>query len=583
MKQIEHEISWKEFFVLVKSIIPSKVLLLIAIAFSAISSGAGLLIPIATQNIVDGVANSCLNIKVIIGIALLFIMNAIFSGAAIYLLTFLGQRTTENLRLMLWKKMIFLPISFYNEKQSGKLVSQMTNDTTQVKNVVTSHIITIISGGFSILGSFIALVLLDWKLTLLILICSAIMALVVRPFGNKMYKISKQNQEKNAQLTSAVSEILSEIRLVKCSNTEQKEIKHIANMVEDLADLGMKGGKMQAIMTPGLSLIGLLMVVSIVGYGGIRVSGGALTTGSLVAFILYVFQIITPMSELFSTITQLQVIKGASERIMSTLAEKEEDIFVGKKFEDEKMEMCFKNVSFSYDGCTNQLQNVSFSIPSNSFTAIVGPSGAGKTTLFSLIERYYKPKSGQIVVNGTEIEEYTIESWRKKIGYAAQDVPIIDATIKENIIYGVGGKIDEQYLEKISDEVYVSEFIKKMPNKFNTYVGERGIKLSGGQRQRIGIARAVLRNPSLLLLDEATSSLDSVLEKKIQETLEKIMKKRTTIVIAHRLSTIKKADQIIFLDEGKVTGIGTHEQLIKEHSLYRQYINVQFPNILTES
>lgn len=577
MKQMEHEMSWKDFFVLIKSIIPSKSLMLLAVAFSAISSGASLLIPATTQNIVDGVADNYLNEKVIVIMVALFLLNAIFSGVSIYLLTFLGQRTTENLRLKLWEKMIFLPVSFFNEKPSGKLVSQMTNDTTQVKNVVTTHIITIISGGFSIIGSIIALFLLDWKLTLLIIICGVIMAIMIRPFGNKMYKISKENQEKNAQLTAAVSEVLSEIRLVKSSCTEQKEIKHVAAIVEGLADLGMRGGKIQAIMTPCLSLVGLLIVVSIVGYGGIRVSSGALTTGSLVAFILYVFQIITPMSELFSTITQIQVIKGASERIMSTLVEREEDIFAGKQFKDEELEICFKNVNFSYDGCTKQLQNISFSIPQNSFTAIVGPSGAGKTTLFALIERYYKPKSGQIMVNGKEIEEYAIESWRQKLGYAAQDVPIIDATIKENIIYGVGAKIDEANIKKIAEKVYISDFIEKMPQKYDTYVGERGIKLSGGQKQRIGIARAVLRNPRLLLLDEATSSLDSILEKKIQEALEKIMENRTTVVIAHRLSTIKRADQIIFLDEGKVTGIGTHEQLFKEHSLYRQYINVQFP------
>lgn len=582
MEKTEQKMSWKEFFSLVKSVIPSKILLIIAILLSALSSGAGLLIPLATQNMVDDFANNFLNKEIILLMAGLFVVNAIFSGISIYLLTFLGQRTTENLRFKLWKKMIFLPVSFFDEKRSGKLVSQITNDTTQIKNVITNHIITMISGGFSIVGSLVALFLLDAKLTSLILLCGAIMLILVRPFGNKMYKISKENQEKNAQLTSAVGQTLSEIRLVKSSNAEYKEIDHIRNIIEDIAKLGIKSGKVQAIMSPCLSLVGLSIVVFIVGYGGIRVSRGALTTGNLVAFILYVFQIITPMGELFSTITQIHIIKGASERIMSTLNEREESISEGEEFKNEKIDMYFENVSFSYDGCTQHLKNVSFDVPQNSFTAIVGPSGAGKTTIFSLIERFYKPKLGKILVNGKLLEDYSVEEWRREIGYASQDVPIIDATIRDNITYGLEYTIDDERLYQVAEESCLSDFIEKLPQKYDTYVGERGIKLSGGQKQRIGIARAILRNPKLLLLDEATSNLDSILEKRIQEAFGRVMQGRTTIVIAHRLATIKQADQIIFLDGGRVTGIGTHNQLFKEHDLYRQYIKFQFPDSLVE-
>ena len=221
---------------------------------------------------------------------------------------------------------------------------------------------------------------------------------------------------------------------------------------------------------------------------------------------------------------------------------------------------------------------MSFDVPQNSFTAIVGPSGAGKTTIFSLIERYYKPKLGKILVNGKLLEDYSVEEWRKEIGYASQDVPIIDATIRDNITYGLDDTIDDERLYQVAEEACLSDFIEKLPDKYDTYVGERGIKLSGGQKQRIGIAKAILRNPKLLLLDEATSNLDSILEKRIQEAFGRVMEGRTTIVIAHRLATIKQADQIIFLDSGRVTGIGTHNQLFKEHDLYRQYIQFQFPD-----
>ena len=319
------------------------------------------------------------------------------------------------------------------------------------------------------------------------------------------------------------------------------------------------------------------MIVSIVGYGGIRVAIGALTAGNLVAFILYVFQIITPMVQLFSTVTQINVIKGASERILDTLNETEENVWDGEKIQSEKFEIKFDNVHFSYEGEREQIKGVSFTVPKNSFTAIVGPSGAGKTTLFSLIERYYEPQQGKILLNGEMAKEYSINEWRKQIGYVPQDTPIIDGTMKENLLYGVDQEVSEKRFEQVIEITCLSEFVKTLPDKYNTYVGERGIRLSGGQKQRIGIARAILRNPRLLLLDESTSNMDSVLEKKIQKAFTNIMKDRSTIVIAHRLSTIRQADQIIFLDEGKITGIGTHEQLYKNHKLYQEYIKAQFP------
>lgn len=580
MSKTDQKATWKDFFCLIKSVIPSKILLTMAIALNAFSSFATLLIPLFTKNLVDNFVNSALNTNVILIIGILFILQAILSGISIYLLCFLGQSITENLRLQLWRKLVFLPIKFYDEHKTGQLVSQMTNDTTQIKNVITSHIITIISGVFSIIGSTVVLFMLDTQLTLLIFASGLFMILLVKPFGTRMYNISRENQEKNAKLTSLVSQTLSEIRLVKSSNAEEKEIHHVEETVKKLTQLGMQSGKTQAIMSPFLSLISLLMIVSIVGYGGIRVAAGELTTGNLVAFILYVFQIITPMVQLFSTITQVNVIKGASERILSTLNEAEEKIWDGKEFHNEKFNLNFDNVSFSYEGETQEICEVSFTMPADSFTAIVGPSGAGKTTLFSLIERYYKPQSGKILLNNAPVEDYSINEWRRKIGYVSQDTPIIDGTIKENIIYGVELEVSEKRLKQVIKTACLSEFIDSLPNKYNTYVGERGVRLSGGQKQRIGIARAILREPQLLLLDESTSNMDSILEKKIQKAFINIMKNRTTVAIAHRLSTIRQADQIIFLDRGKITGIGTHEQLFKEHSLYQEYIKVQFPKEL---
>lgn len=281
MSKTDQKATWKDFFCLIKSVIPSKILLTMAIALNAFSSFATLLIPLFTKNLVDNFVNSALNTNVILIIGILFILQAILSGISIYLLCFLGQSITESLRLQLWRKLVFLPIKFYDEHKTGQLVSQMTNDTTQIKNVITSHIITIISGVFSIIGSTVVLFMLDTQLTLLIFASGLFMILLVKPFGTRMYNISRENQEKNAKLTSLVSQTLSEIRLVKSSNAEEKEIHHVEETVKKLTQLGMQSGKTQAIMSPFLSLISLLMIVSIVGYGGIRVAAGELTTGNL--------------------------------------------------------------------------------------------------------------------------------------------------------------------------------------------------------------------------------------------------------------------------------------------------------------
>lgn len=577
MNKIEPKSTWADFFRLVKTVISSKILLVLAIVLNALSSFVTLMIPLFTKELVDGFTKNAINIQSLLLMGMLFVLQAILSGLSIYLLCFLGQNITENLRSQLWRKMIFLPIRFFDGHKTGQLVSQMTNDTTQIKNVITSHTITIISGFFSITGSIIILFMLDAQLTLLIFVCGLCMILFIRPFSSRMYNIARENQEKNAQLTSLITQTLSEIRLVKSSNAEERERYCVEETIKKLKELGIRSGKVQAIMSPFLSLISLLMIVSIVGYGGIRVAIGALTAGNLVAFILYVFQIITPMVQLFSTVTQINVIKGASERILDTLNETEENVWDGEKIQSEKFEIKFDNVHFSYEGEREQIKGVSFTVPKNSFTAIVGPSGAGKTTLFSLIERYYEPQQGKILLNGEMAKEYSINEWRKQIGYVPQDTPIIDGTMKENLLYGVDQEVSEKRFEQVIEITCLSEFVKTLPDKYNTYVGERGIRLSGGQKQRIGIARAILRNPRLLLLDESTSNMDSVLEKKIQKAFTNIMKDRSTIVIAHRLSTIRQADQIIFLDEGKITGIGTHEQLYKNHKLYQEYIKAQFP------
>ncbi|KOS29235.1 multidrug ABC transporter permease [Bacillus anthracis] len=363
---------------------------------------------------------------------------------------------------------------------------------------------------------------------------------------------------------------------MKSSNTEKREYETGNKGIEKLLQFGLKEGKVQALISPVMSFVLMALLVIIVGYGGMRVSSGALTTGELVAFILYLVQIIMPMSQLSMFFTQFQKAIGATERINTILEYEVEDHETGVKVTNAKQPIVLENVHFEYNEEEQVLKNIDLKIQPGKVTAIVGPSGSGKTTLLKLLTRFYEPTNGTITNYGKEaITNYSLQSWRRQIGYVSQDSPLIDGTIRENIAYGVEGEVTDEEIEKVAAMAYVDAFIHDLPNGYATEVGERGVKLSGGQKQRVAIARALLKNPQILILDEATSSLDTKTESIIQKALNNEKKGRTTLVIAHRLSTIKNADKIIVIDKGNLTENGTHDELLRTHDMYREFATQQ--------
>jgi ATP-binding cassette subfamily B protein AbcA/BmrA len=372
-----------------------------------------------------------------------------------------------------------------------------------------------------------------------------------------------------------LNHILPEIRLVKASNAEEAEYGRGKAGIMALFKLGLREAKVQSLVGPLITLVLMAALVAVIGYGGMQVSSGELTAGALVAFILYLFQIIMPMGQITSFFTQLQKSVGATERMIHILAEKEEDIQTGKAIENADQPIKLEQVSFGYKTDQTILKDITATIEAGKVTAIVGPSGGGKTTLFKLLERFYNPTAGSILLGNEPIDTYSLESWREHIGYVSQESPLMSGTIRDNICYGLKREVTDEELRKAADMAYALQFIEDLPKKFETEVGERGIMLSGGQRQRIAIARALLRNPSILMLDEATSSLDSQSEKWVQQALEVLMEGRTTIVIAHRLSTVVDADQLLFVEQGEITGRGTHHELMASHSLYRDFAEQQ--------
>lgn len=550
-----------------------KTALIIGMIGSIVTTLAGLVVPMLTKNLVDGFSVEALSIPLLIAIGAAFVIQAIISGLSIYLLSAVGQKIVASLRETMWLKLVRLPVTYYDEHSSGETVSRVVNDTSVVKDLITDHFPQFITGIISIIGAVILLFIMDWKMTLVMLIAVPITLLIMIPLGKRMVTISRGLQDETATFTGHVQQTLSEIRLMKASTAEQDEEAKGLVGIDRLLGFGLKEARIFALIAPLMQFVVMLVIVFIIAYGGMRVATGEMSTGTLVAFLLYLFQIIMPITTFAMFFTQLQKAKGATERIITILDEPLEEGQDGieKDITDEVIEV--NNVSFAYDMSEKVIDRISFTAQPGEMVAFAGPSGGGKSTVFGLLERFYEPLEGEILIGDTPIKQLSVQCWRNQIGYVAQESAMMAGTIRENLTYGLENRhqISDDRLWEVAEMAFAAQFIRDFPQGLDTEVGERGVKLSGGQRQRIAIARAFLRDPKILMMDEATASLDSQSEKVVQQALSRLMEGRTTFVIAHRLSTIVDANQILFIEKGKITGRGTHEQLVNDHPLYREF------------
>lgn len=567
----------KPFIDLILSAKIPKVALIVGLIASVITTLAGLVVPLLTKNLVDGFAVSSLSIPLIIAIGAAFIVQAIISGISLYLLTAVGQKIVASLRDRMWLKLVRLPVAYFDKTSSGETVSRVVNDTSIVKNLISEHFPQFITGIISIIGAVTILLIMDWKMTLVMLIAVPITIVVMIPLGRRMAKISRGLQDETAVFTGHIQQTLGEVRLMKSSTAEENEEKKGLAGINKLLGFGLKEARIFALIAPMMQFVVMVIIVAIIGYGGMRVANGTMSTGTLVAFLLYLFQIIMPITTFAMFFTQLQKAKGATERIIEILelpSEKGQD---GLDMDIADQPIHISHVSFSYTEDEPVIQDISFSANPGEMIAFAGPSGGGKTTMFGLIERFYEPTAGDISIGNTPIKDISIESWRSQIGYVSQESAMMAGTIRENLCYGLKNleEISDERLWEVAKMAYADKFIKEFSEGLDTEIGERGIKLSGGQRQRIAIARAFLRDPKLLMMDEATASLDSQSERVVQQALTRLMVGRTTFVIAHRLSTIVHADHIIFIENGILTGAGTHTELVQSHDLYRQFAEQQ--------
>ncbi|MCJ1785493.1 ABC transporter ATP-binding protein [Mammaliicoccus sciuri] len=555
---------------LLKKVDWPKKLVFTAMTLSILGSLSGLLVPLFTGKLVDTFNAENLDLRMVWLFIGVFLVNAVLSGIGTYLLSKIGEKTIYSIREKLWKHLINLKMSFFDKNESGQLMSRITDDTNVINLFISEKAPSVLPSLLTLIGSIVMLFILDWQMTLMTFLILPIFIGIMVPLGRKMGKISKDTQTEISRFSGILGRVLTEMKLVKVTTSEEKELEKTKGTLLGIYDLGLKEA-----ISPLSGVIMTLTVAVILGFGGIRVSSGAITAGTLVAMIFYVVQLSAPILNFSMFLTDYKKAVGASERIYEIYHEEAE-----KRGDDHNQpitnhqDITFDNVSFGYED-NPVIKDLSLSIRSGEVTAFVGPSGSGKSTLFSLIERLYPIDHGQILYGNQPIDDISLKYWRQKIGYVMQSNAMMSGTIRDNLTYGVYSEVDEETLIHYTKMARCYDFIMAFPQGFDTEIGERGTKLSGGQRQRIDIARSFIKNPDILLLDEATANLDSESEFYIQQALNELMKDRTTIVIAHRLATIKKANQIVFLDKGEITGVGTHQELLASHEKYRHFVNTQ--------
>lgn len=559
---------------------PYKFWMIGAISATSVGAALGLVFPWILRNLVDAVFTNG-NINELNRITLLligtFLLRSLFLYFQSYALTFVGERIITDLRNEVYNHLYRLSIRFFSDRRVGELISRLASDITLVRTVLTNNIATVMSQSIMFIGSLVLMLILNWRLTIFILIIAPFVAISAVFFGRKMRRLSTSIQDNVADSSATAEEALSNIRVVKAFTREPFEVKRYALHVEKIFQTTMQMAKYKAAFGPLIMFLAFSSLAAILWFGGREVLADRLTGGALIAFLVYGINIAASVGSFSSLYTQFQEAAGASHRIFE-LIDEEPDI---KNKPNAKIlppiaqEIRFENVSFSYPDSHNVLHKLNLVIHTGEVLALVGPSGAGKTTLFNLIPRFYDPTEGYILIDSNDIRDVTVESLRNQIGLVPQEIQLFSGSIYENIKYGkLTATEEEVYQAAIAANA--DEFIQKLPNGYKTLVGERGIKISGGQRQRISIARAILKNPQILLLDEATSNLDTESERLVQDALDHLLFGRTTIIIAHRLSTVHKANRIAVLNDGYLIELGNHTQLMEKNGLYAKLYRLQF-------
>lgn len=558
---------------------PHRWALLAGAVLSLVTGATGLLLPLVARDLIDDLSHDRTITGALVAMSALVVANAAVGALGSYVLRRTAESVVLGARRALSSYLLRLRIAAVDRTEPGDLMARITSDTTLLREVTTDSLVGLGTGGLTLVATVVMMGFVDPVLlgvTLAVILCAGTVLGVIVP---RINRASRQAQDAVGVMGASLERVLGALRTVKASGAEHREEQTLHSAAEESWRQSVRAAKWSAAAGNTAGLAMQIAFITVLAVGGARVATGAVDVGTLVAFLLYVFYLMSPIQQVVGAITQYQTGAAALSRIQEALrlpAEPAAEAAPLPSADAEPAALAFADLRFRYaDDLPYVHHGVTFAVPARGMTAFVGPSGAGKTTVFSLIERFYDPESGEITLDGRELARWELPQLRSAIGYVEQDAPVLSGSLRENLLLG-NPDADDDALARVLKTTRLDGLVGRLPRGLDTLVGHRGTKLSGGERQRVAIARALLRRPRLLLLDEATSQLDAVNEAALRDTVADVARTTTVLVVAHRLSTVTMADRIVVMDAGKVRAVGTHRELVAADPLYAELAATQF-------